>query len=568
MPKVYYACYPGIIILLLSGLTCLLSACKQEWPGAGKKISVHFLLQGTSFSEGSTVTHSSSDESLERESVVVPVDDNLYMSASLESVPLEATREGEIPLADNVRLRIAAYQSGEFIASAEYRVESNTCIAVGEELSVSAGTYTFVAYSYNTAEPLPNHLTEVQLSPENAADGNFLWGTSTQEINAANRSVDIIITHKLSKASVRLSTENITNYYIISTNDVMIGPGYNVKMNIKDGTFTKMPDNISQYVTGFSGTSTLSTSEERLVFTNSEQPTTVSIGTILFLVSVPYTQKLYSQLTASFSTALVPNKKYVLRVDFVQQGGGGEDPDPPSNGLLWARSNVYWDGSKLTFKAHNDTGQEEYQGVYFKWGSLQGMSSSGPSWNSSLALYNSKNQTTIADWGNIVSLSGTDITTNHGTGADYFKNNGNYDICRYLGNEGTAPTGYRMPTYNELFFGSPYKNNSGGWNGWWSQGGGSTWTKILAPSNSNGQNTIGGGGFYDSSVLFPAAGYRTDNAGTLKDVGAVGFYWTSSPRFGKYDAYYFHFTNGGITASGATYAPRTLGCVVRCVLDY
>jgi hypothetical protein len=46
--------------------------------------------------------------------------------------------------------------------------------------------------------------------------------------------------------------------------------------------------------------------------------------------------------------------------------------------ILWAGSNVYWDGSKLTFKPAGYVGKENfYQGVLFKWGSMVGVSPAG-----------------------------------------------------------------------------------------------------------------------------------------------------------------------------------------------
>ncbi|MDR1884297.1 MAG: hypothetical protein LBR26_16180 [Prevotella sp.] len=64
----------------------------------------------------------------------------------------------------------------------------------------------------------------------------------------------------------------------------------------------------------------------------------------------------------------------------------------PSSHGGWAGSNIYWDGSRLTFDDTNNRTNEAYQGVFFKWGSLYGLdpsytSQGSTSWGSSCRVY-------------------------------------------------------------------------------------------------------------------------------------------------------------------------------------
>jgi hypothetical protein len=66
---------------------------------------------------------------------------------------------------------------------------------------------------------------------------------------------------------------------------------------------------------------------------------------------------------ARFNQKLLPGRSYTLTVKFDE--------------LEWAKSNIYWDDSaqKLTFvPASGSTAYQGYQGVFFRWGSLVGIS--------------------------------------------------------------------------------------------------------------------------------------------------------------------------------------------------
>jgi hypothetical protein len=130
----------------------------------------------------------------------------------------------------------------------------------------------------------------------------------------------------------------------------------------------------------------------------------------------------------------------------------------------------------LTFdEAAGQTGtHQQYQGVYFKWGSLVGFSPTASSRYTGLdhvifvPAYNSGSNPswsvqTISYFGRFDDVPWIDqdpdpsdcsMNVNYlaspACNNDLMYNSMKGDICRYLGKTGAAPKGYRMPTMNEF----------------------------------------------------------------------------------------------------------------------
>jgi hypothetical protein len=215
----------------------------------------------------------------------------------------------------------------------------------------------------------------------------------------------------------------------------------------------------------------------------------VKVGT----VKVSAVATTFSNSTVEFNSVLSGGTSYVLEVDVKK--------------CVWARSNIYWDGTQLTFvPAGTDLTKQGYQGVFFKWGSLVGVSpaKTGTSdvFSGSTPIYvpivNStlENSTWVATTGsNVMSdVSGTTsnwttwgnntedatdipylgpsyntagsvafgrdnrfvIDDDRNTAAMYQGFRG--DICQYLSTKtGVVSGDYRMPTSTEF---GPYTTNS------------------------------------------------------------------------------------------------------------
>jgi hypothetical protein len=153
------------------------------------------------------------------------------------------------------------------------------------------------------------------------------------------------------------------------------------------------------------------------------------------------------------------------------------------------------------------------------------------------------------------------------------------DICRYIGDTGAGPSGYRMPTLSEfnldglaltgssvvVAYSASYWSAGGSFsylqNYWYDYE--ISYSEIFDgcwAGDAGGTSSISGHMAY-MSALFPASGRRYN--AELEHVGHAGYYWTGSSngpsRGGGYivvDVGHLSFTLSGM---GATV------CVIRCI---
>jgi hypothetical protein len=277
------------------------------------------------------------------------------------------------------------------------------------------------------------------------------------------------------------------------------------------------------------------------------------------------------------------------------------DPDPavsadyaPRAHQGFAGSNIYWDAEnqRLTFKDVDYVGDEnKYQGLYFKWGSLVGISPMD-NWSGSTVVYvpTGKNGAyAVSDatssfsgtWANIVPGSAEDFTSNP-YGAEDLRTNGYVtslnagpgnlvaykgDICAYLSGRPGIPAGYwRLPTSADFepdtypdAFTTPgqYAQELGGL---------PVWPSSAGTSNSPEGTYIVVNGYtltYYSTktVFFPASGNRNNSTGALSNLGMDGYAWSSSAAAAN--GRYLNFI--GATVNPANSITRSNGFPVRCV---
>ena len=221
----------------------------------------------------------------------------------------------------------------------------------------------------------------------------------------------------------------------------------------------------------------------------------------------------------------------------------------------WAGSNIYFDGSKLTFDGIGITTHQNYQGVYFMGGSLFGISPMG-AYSTSTTLYPPTGGTTNGlAWTAIPRVDDTSITADRNRAYLYEVHDPNKsigDICKYLTDKGWAPAGkWRMPTSSEFEESTNYSSFISGSNG---------------TSNAAGTASFGSGRNRTDvtpNVFFTATGNRDYSNGALNGVGGGSYYWSSSPS-GTY-GYNLYFYNGGVNTSYT--ASRAYGFLVRCVRE-
>ena len=273
----------------------------------------------------------------------------------------------------------------------------------------------------------------------------------------------------------------------------------------------------------------------------------------------------------------------------------------------WAGSNIYWDGTKLTFydnPSYDTSVTSENQrigGVHFKWGSLIGLGVSKTVWDTpaedrylyvpeEYTLYGSKpgewfEYKTIvsgAPWTNIVHydkmMNGNNATTRHHLLEIHEPSKGIGDICRYISERGDAPGGpevkWRMPTQAEFGDRKKYIKNEDN------------------DKNEVSNITVTADGNYvleknyhtysyqlSYSVLFPCGGFRPEfgNTWSATDGNANGGnpanwggYWSGTGDRNATKAGLLRMYRASTTTGDYSYLskqPRGVAATVRCVRD-
>mgnify|MGYP005928683975 FL=1 len=250
----------------------------------------------------------------------------------------------------------------------------------------------------------------------------------------------------------------------------------------------------------------------------------------------------------------------------------------PSMHHGWAGSNIYWDGTKLTFDDVNVTTHQYYQGVFFQWGSLWGIAPNGAhgsAWNNIVYRLNGSSgvhtkTTSAIGWNNnsIPRVDDNSITSHPPTGMNARYRNylyeitdgatGKGDICKYLTEQAPGKLihgkKWRMPTSQEFDGSYSFAGN---------------WNYVTSPSDAGGFNMLSNGRVTkaaangNAATVFPASGYRYGSNGQLNNVGYYGSYWSGSPN--GTDGYGLTFLSGRV--GPVNYSNRSYGFSVRCVAE-
>jgi hypothetical protein len=418
----------------------------------------------------------------------------------------------------------------------------------------------FAAYAYdrhyNNVDPLPD-------IPNPAAidlNKDLLWGSyyppggELIDFGTTTKPVSITLEHLFSMVQVKivnLSTGNISGAAVTLDGK----PTGSYSLNVTTGAISYSGGPTDVYTFGnFTGSTTI-TSAPVLVWPV-ETPSALQVKVSAITIGGnPVSLPVGGAVFTFNSATLQKGKTYTLTIQF------NKDP------RRWAGSNVYWDGSKLTFDPVGTTTHERYEGVFFRWGSLVGIAptpyafsnsqvyayqpnnppsdygfskmffsnlrsySSPTTWYSSGFAYIYTNNTpNPPNWGstNITDLEYLN-THNHWFVFNTVDPTGFAapvgDICQYIGQVTPALEGYRMPTIEEL--GGPVWSDNTSPNGYpanyftpspppsgWTliNNGGSPWNShALSSVNDAGTTEIFNGysrSVSGETVFFPAGGMR------------------------------------------------------------
>jgi hypothetical protein len=513
----------GMALLLIAGLI----SCEKE--ALDGEITIRFSLGDGAYGTDETRGTGLEERDLEAETVVVPVEGVLHMYATLEEEPTLRAAGDEV-MEIGTKIIIAAYNDvGTYVTQAEYEVTNTTggikpTAADGIGLTITtAGDYTFVAYSLSTTSSFSYSDNMGPYSANNAGD-DPLWGASEKvTVSAGMNRVNIGMRHVFSRVTLKASSSNLTNTPLITDLSAVL-VGY--KAMIQDGALGK-GDAEEQAFVFPSYNATTVTSNQRVVYAGGEDITVIKI------VSATIGGVTHTGSLAWFRKKLLPGRSYILNVKFDE--------------LEWAGSNIYWvttsgNNGYLTFDA-TDKGNQGYQGVFFKWGSLVGISPAAPlDFSSSVAVYipsgSGWTTSSYAAWTDIpVWDNATCGDVIDDTRYESFRG----DICRYLGTTNANLAGYRLPKYSELGTATQAAWNTsipaaGGWikgtASWPSSeealtgtGKADGTTDLLKPSGNVDGKIFGSAVNQKMNVTLPAGSTRT-TVGTLhSNEGMFGHYW-------------------------------------------
>ncbi|MDR2627948.1 MAG: hypothetical protein LBC40_07945 [Dysgonamonadaceae bacterium] len=583
--------------LPVCGMTYLLSSCEKEMQEAGRQVPVRFSLQTSPFGSETGLRQGPAGDRV-LETVEIPAGDNLIISAELVEEPASPTRGANSPgIEDGAKIRIIAYNGNSPVDGANkiYTYNSLTQALSEDEMMLTAGgPYKIVAYSYNSdADPAtPDGNGQI---PMIAPTEDLLYGAVDYTPGEdGSVSTTIPLFHQFMRFSYQVTYADVDMGIIPgnSTVGASLTTNYKAKLTLPAGTV--VPDGLasSQALALFSATDPY-----RMGYTGAATGISVSLSGLIKGPSPKMVILNGLNLTFKQTAALVAGGSYRLNITF-------------KNGIPYAGSNIYWDDTQLTFKKHGYIGEENenmYQGVFFKWGSLVGIS---PAQTAS-SIYFSAGTKNGADgtpiyvytsngWEKTNVATATDDPTKYGafnadpgSGTDderawsripyYVHPTGDYygspyvnffdensvgdntamsnigDICRFLDSD------YRLPTADEMSFGGK------GFRSWnynesivenkWSRLGPETWNTDFSLAAADGRSvsiTAGGTIF---GATFPASGRRTDS-GRLASVGSSGFYWSGSVLHSTTDAYNLRFFTTMAYQSDEYFL---VGYPVRCV---
>jgi hypothetical protein len=296
--------------------------------------------------------------------------------------------------------------------------------------------------------------------------------------------------------------------------------------------------------------------------------------------------------------AFEAGRKYAVMLDLK----ASYDPDhDPAAVNVWAASNIYFKPDvvggtvgSLTF-AESGTGKEGYQGVFFKWGSLVGVSTNTtttentyhddytflfiPDLNTG-KYYKYSVGSVVADTDNIVNAYLDKARGNEYENIPYADENdirgtlltevsdqdlyGSYkgDICKYLSdtksaNDSGLSRDWIMPV-KEMFDEGVYDNNT------WSN---ASFSGGITEDGTDITEDALLGYIYNLTepVIFPATGGRATN-GDLGQVGSMAIYWSSTGFYESDNAYGLTFGSYGDTVNYEG-GGRQRGVSVRCVRE-
>jgi hypothetical protein len=535
-------------------------ACDKILPPSGNGVDIPVKIRAVSIAGGAeneTVTRAGGDSRMVGEPIIQDLGNGMLAEISVEE-DFSALRD-EQRLDDGAKLRIIALNKG---TSTIYSWADYTATSSGEfsrvngNLHVVENTdYDFVCFSYNsTTASLPAALSEGgtlgSIAVTNAND--FLYKKWTTNLSTTSNTLSFTLEQQFAKVTLILNGGSRTITSVDeSTNSIKI---LSVSTPATFNLATKALSGSTPGDQPFTGWETPGTTLEKLLRLVPKSGT----STLELPAQAITVGNLKSEAKSISLPALGVGKSYTVRIRLV---------------LKFAGSNIYWDSanSRLTFDAYNFNNSSRRQGVFFKWGSLIGVSPHGLAYSSSgIVLFvpdNIDNRTwkqpttgSVCGWSDWDAIPYSAAMSPSGDDAKTLLNNpdfGSYkgDICNYIN------SAYRMPTLTELK--DLYLSNVYSYS--WPDLGGSSFSDCFADGTQVFDQYGIFTGISGISYEFPASGFR-NFMGNLSNVAEYGYAMSGSAYDGKrmYKTF-LYFSPAG--SPGTDFTDRNSAQTVRCVLQ-
>jgi hypothetical protein len=416
------------LILGITAFALFFSSCEKDIPGKmeeGEKVEIFFSINTSNYHTAPDVVRSS--DMKEPDSRTIYLNEDFYLRTTLE--PDAEELRGDEPFIEGQRICFKAFDVSIPAAPVEtdskiysYSTSAGKFIPLTTPLGVEpdgSTPYRFVAYSY---------FGEANVTPDDAVIDpvhDLVWGkTLTDQAitdTETSRTVTIHMTHQFARVKVVVKS-GISGANITALSGVEVAGGMQATLTPFDGDIS-WSGTASQVVDPFTVNSvTDRESGYRTVAPVGTGPIGVRIGSIEVSASI----SIFSDKWAYFNSMLDAATSYTLVVELMR-------------GAAFAYSNIFWDGEKLTFDV-TDLGHQKYEGVFFKFGSLVGISPVAGFSSSTTILYKPAEIITgaystygeIPYWDTNNDVGNPSISTLKG------------DICKYIN-----PV-YRLPRLGEF----------------------------------------------------------------------------------------------------------------------
>jgi hypothetical protein len=553
-------------------------SCDKLLPPSSNGVDIPVKIRAVNIAGGAqnkTVTRASSSErGMVGQPVIRDLGGGMLAEISVEE-DFSALRDDPVSQAldKGAKFRVFALKTdGTYYAHADFTVGGNSNYT-SPDLHVQLNEpYDFVCFSYNSSsESLPDDASyEVSNAlPVVAANVGKTFYYQKKRVTITNVETDLLsFLMKPQFVKVKLKLDANTNASRTITNIANDAIHMNVptsgSFNLAEGTFSGSGSidftgwSIENDGTATSGEFTFlpKTTDYTLAFDkNAARAEEINNGTIERSfgpgsISVPY-----SQFKAGYSYTIGLKRYRIPR---------------------FAGSNIYWDGSKLTFDPHGSNANTRYQGVYFRWGSLIGISPVGDYSSSSTVLYKPTNtsdpvgasRTWVETTGSDNAWTGNDwadipyytAESDYGKGEKTLLENPDFehyvgDICNYIDENYRMPTGLEFDTIRTA---SAYSSTNGGF------AHDDTDMPDSSPDDIAGKYRFKTNYGTLTCLVLPASGHRKYDTAALGSVGNYGDYWCGS-AYSSGNAYDLTFGGSGGASTNGSY--RSSGELVRCVLN-